>query len=226
MKINNKPLGMFHMRINSFTYQPLRAERKVFQSEQSLKPILGRLDMLSKDMQLIAEFRNKLDISNFIAELLMHKENILDIDDGYRYRSFLTSLSNPQSEVWQGCYRITHPLSVIQEGSRREFHLKKDTNYIQVAGNWRTDCLFEITPNQDIEVFEIYGYEISHLYAGKTVYLDGESKRVYTATEPNKYNDCVLKDKMFPSLEPGIQEIQMNSASDVTVILKYTPIYV
>ena len=79
MRINNKPMDMFHMRINSFTYQPFVMERKVFQPERSLRPIFGKMAIAAKNMQLIAEFRSKLDISNFMAELMSHEENLIDI---------------------------------------------------------------------------------------------------------------------------------------------------
>jgi len=226
MRINNKPLESFHMKVNSFTYQPFSIERQVFQPDYAVKPVMGRLEIAPKEMKLVAEFRSKLDISNFLAELLKHKENILDVDDGFLYRCFLFSVKDIVDEYWQGWYRITVTLSVIQEGSRRKIYLKKARNNIHVAGNWTTDCLFEITPKKNLETFTIFGYEIRRLYKDRTVYLDGETKRVYTSSEPNKYSDCVLKNKMFPCLDPGQQTINMNNVTDVTVVLKYTPIYI
>ena len=169
MKINNKPLEMFHMRVNSFTYQPLSADRVMFQPEQSLKCVLGRLEIKPKNMKLVAEFRNKLDISNFLAELLRHKENIIDIDDGFQYRCFLTSIGDMVDEYWQGWYRISLPILAIQEGSRRIVHLNKAINHVQVAGNWTTDCLFEITPHKNMESFTIHGYKITKLYRNRNL---------------------------------------------------------
>lgn len=225
MRINNKPMDMFHMRINSFTYQPFVMERKVFQPERSLRPILGKLAIAAKNMQLIAEFRSKLDISNFMAELMSHEENLIDIEDGYRYRCYLSKISNPINEYWQGWYRLTLPLTVIQEGSRRKATLKKAENFIQIAGNWETECLFEITPKKNMDSFTIDGHIIRRLYANRTVYLDGELKKVYTETEPNKYPDCTLKGKLFPRLKPGTQIIRMSN-TDAKVVLRYTPVYV
>ena len=68
MRINNKRMERFHMRVNSFTYQPYAVEREVFQPERSLRPVLGKRVLTPKSMQLVAEFRSKKDISDFLAE--------------------------------------------------------------------------------------------------------------------------------------------------------------
>lgn len=225
MRINNKRMERFHMRVNSFTYQPYAVEREVFQPERSLRPVLGKRVLTPKSMQLIAEFRSKKDISDFLAELLNHEENMIDIEDGFKYRCYLSKLSQPVDEYWQGWYRVTIPLSVIQEGSRRQLLLSKAENHIVVAGNWQTECVYEITPMAAMDSFTIDGHTIRKLYANRTVYFDGELKKVYTDTEPNKYPDCTLKQNSFPTLDPGSQKISMSSTS-VKVVLKYTSIFV
>lgn len=50
MRINNKRMERFHMRVNSFTYQPYAAEREVFQPERSLRPVLGKRVLTPKSM--------------------------------------------------------------------------------------------------------------------------------------------------------------------------------
>ena len=76
-----------------------------------------------------------------------------------------------------------------------------------------------------MDSFTIDGHTIRKLYANRTVYFDGELKKVYTDSEPNKYPDCTLKQNSFPTLDPGSQNISMSSTS-VKVVLKYTPIFV
>ena len=100
MRINNKRMERFHMRVNSFTYQPYAVEREVFQPERSLRPVLGKRVLTPKSMQLIAEFRSKKDISDFLAELLNHEENMIDIEDGFKYRCYLSK------EADASCYLI------------------------------------------------------------------------------------------------------------------------
>ena len=215
----------FNMKINSFTYQPFATNCEIFQLEGSIRPTLGKKVLTPKPMQLVAEFRSKKDISDFIAELLNHDENIIDIDDGYYYRCYLSKLSQPVDEYWQGWYRVKISLLVIQEGSRRRLMLNKVDNQIIVAGNWQTECVYEITPTSNMESVNIDGHIIKNLYANRTVYLDGEMKKIYTIVEPNKYLDCNLKQNSFPILSPGRQNINISSTA-VKVVLKYTPIFV
>lgn len=224
MRINKRNFLEFNMKVNSFTYQPFTVNREVFQPEGSIRPILGKKVLTPKPMQLVAEFRSKKDISDFFSELLSHDENIIDIGDNYYYRCYLSKLNQPVSEYWQGWYRVKIPLLVIQEGNRRKLLLNKKENRIYVAGNWMTECVFEITPNENMDDVIIDGNVIRKLYAGKTVYLDGEQKKIYSSTEPNKYVDCKLKQNSFPILQPGKQLIVMSS-DKVNVMLKYTPIF-
>lgn len=225
MRINKRNLLEFNMKVNSFTYQPFTVSYGIFQPERSIRPIIGKRTLTPKPMELIAEFRSKKDISDFIAELLNHEENVIDIEDGYYYRCYLSTLNQPVEEYWQGWYRVKIPLLVIQEGIRRKIALNKKENYIYIAGNWQTECVYEITPKADMDDITVDGHIIRHLYTGKTVYLDGEKKRVYSSTEPNKYVDCTLKQHSFPTLKPGKQLIALSN-DKADVMLRYTPIFV
>lgn len=225
MKINNKNIKHYHMKINSFTYQPMIYNREIFQPESSIRPILGKAVLAPKSMELIAEFHSKLDISNFIADLMKNNEIIIDIDDGYKYRCYLSQVGNLVEEYWQGWYRITLPLLVIQQGSRRRLLLDKRENHVIIAGNWPSECIYEITPYKNMYSFEIDGHVIRNLYENKTVYFDGEQKKIYTNTEINKYPDCTLKNNSFPIISPDTNVIKM-SDTDVKVYLYYDPIFI
>mgnify|MGYP000031316965 CR=1 FL=1 len=136
MRINNKRMERFHMRVNSFTYQPYAVEREVFQPERSLRPVLGKRVLTPKSMQLIAEFRSKKDISDFLAELLNHEENMIDIEDGFKYRCYLSKLSQPVEGILAGLVQGDDPVVRHQEGSRRQLLLnrRKTISLSQVIG--------------------------------------------------------------------------------------------
>lgn len=224
MKINKRMFEEFGTKANSFTYQPLSIDATLFQPDKSIYPVSGEYVLKPKQMSLVAEFRSKLDISNFMAEILLHKENIIDIEDGYIYKCYFTGSTTPVSEYWQGWYRITLPFLAIQMGSERIVHLNDIENHISIAGNWKAGCIYEITPLKDIETITIAGIQISNLYTNKLVTVDGVLKKVYSPSEPNKYSDCVFPDNEFPCVTPGANIIRI-STKDAKVKLKYNPIY-
>lgn len=225
MRINKKRFDDFNMKVNSFTYQPLTSDIAQFQPEGSIYPIIGKTTLKPKDMNFVAEFRSELDISNFMAEVLNHKENLIDIGNGFLYHSFFNGTTTPVNEYWQGWYRITIPFKVIQTGKERVISLGGNSNIVMIAGNWRAECIYEIIPEKDMDSITINGTTIRKLFNGRKVIVDGVKKKIYSTTEPNKYSDCVLKNNAFPIISPGRQEVSV-SDTNAKVKLRYSPVYV
>lgn len=223
MWINDKDFNHFHMKVNSFSFQPMDASITMFQPEKSIYPIIGAARLAPKKMKFVAEFRNKLDISNFISEVLNHKKNIINIDDGFLYHCYYSGDSTV-SEYWNGWYRLTISLLTIQTGFMAKLLLKPGENRLTVKGNWETECIYEITPVSDQSEIIVDGIKIKKLKRNVILYLDGISKRVYTEIDQNRYSDCSFPRNRFPVLNPGFATI--NITGDVRVLLKYYPMYV
>lgn len=224
MKINNKSINRFHMKINSFTYQPLGIECNVFQPDRSIYPIYGKPLLKPKEMSLEAEFRSKLDISNFMAEVINTKELLIDIDDGYLYKSYFAGSSVPVDEYWQGWYRITLPFLVIQTKHEMIIEFNDLENFVDIKGNIEAECKYIILPLVDMNEFIIDGIKVRNLKANNKFVIDGVLKKVYTSTEQNRYFDCVFPKNKFPSLTPGVQKIKI-SDKRAKVKLIYSPIF-
>ncbi len=226
MRINNLSLNHFNMKANSFSYQPLNIARAVFQPDRSIYPILGELNLKPKKMTMIAEFKSKLDISNFIAELLNHKVNIFDIDDGFIYKIYLQEVNNSVTEYWQGWYRLSLPVLVIQCGHEQKYTLAEEKNLIVNIGNYKCDCIYTILPLRNLESLTVDQITIKNLIAGNQIVLNGELKKVYSETEPNKYSDCTFGNNLFPKLDPGLNTIFISNPTDVKINLSFTPIFI
>lgn len=223
MWINDKDFNHFHMKVNSFSFQPMDASITMFQPEKSIYPIIGATTLTPKKMKFVAEFRDKLDISNFISEILNHKENVINIDDGFLYHCYYSGDSSV-SEYWNGWYRLTVSFMTIQTGFMVKQRLKNGQNRLTVKGNWETECIYEIDPLSDQAEITIDGIKIKNLKKGIVLYLDGIAKKVYTDVDQNRYSDCILPKNRFPVLRAGTVTIEIKG--NVNVLLKYYPIYV
>lgn len=225
MKINGINLGYYNMNITKFSYQPCVAKRELFQAEKSIYPILGKIDIKPKQMVLEAEFSSYNDVSQFMLEIVKNKEVILDIDDGFIYKCYLEQLSSPVTYFDNGWYDISIPLFVIKTGIIRTKRLNYLENYVHIDGDLETECIFEITPKKDIDLFTIYGVSIKNMKKDVKVTIDGIEKRVYSDIEVNKYGDCSFIKNFFPVINPGKSIITM-SHLEADVYLKYMPLYI
>lgn len=225
MKINNHNLKEYGARVLNWVYQPNLLNRELFQPENSITPHVGPVKPEPKPMELDLEFTDKTMISNFISELLSNDINILDIDDGFLYQCWCTTLSSPVEEVYHGWYNIKIPLFVIQTTAERSIHLTEATTHIFVQGNWEVECRYEITPSVDLSSITINDYTVKNLKRNEKLVLDGVTKRVYTETNSNKYGDTKLKKNKFPTLKHGEQTIEISSLN-ADIWLYYQPIFI
>lgn len=213
------------MKINSFMYQPLQVEVENFTVDGSIMPIFSSPTFKPKSMKLIAEFSSKLDISNFMAEILGHSKNLIDVDDGYLYHCYFSGSSTPSSEYWNNCYRVEFEFLVIQTGILIQKSLPKVANLVINKGNYKSECTYVIKARQDLSSFTIGNVLIRNIKAGDKVIIDGMMKKVYSQRERNKYGDCIFYDNTFPCLQPGQNMINRDDG-DVEVLVFYYPVYI
>ena len=170
------------------------------------------------------EFKTIEDSGRFLVELMTGDYSIIDMDDGYLYRCYLSEIDGISEKQGIGyCYTLSIPLSAIQTGTEVSETLEASVP-ITVIGNLETECIYEITPKQQIEEYHIAGYTIKNLQQGVTVYFDGIDKRIYSSTELNKFGDVTFPNNRFPTLQPGEQIIELDATADV--VLRYYPIYI
>lgn len=225
MKVNNKDFSTWNMRCLAFDYQPLGYAREIYQPDQSITPIMSsRRQYQPKPMTFDADFKTVDDAGRFLAELMSGDYSIIDMDDGYLYRCYLSEIDEISEKQGNGyCYTLSIPLSVIQTGTEVSETLEADVP-ITVIGHLEAECIYEITPKQQIEEYHIAGYTINNLQQGVTVYFDGIDKRIYSSAELNKFGDVTFPNNRFPTLRPGEQVIDFDATADV--VLRYYPIYI
>lgn len=224
MQFNNVNFEAFAMKVNAFTYQPLTASIPIFQPDISIWPLIGNVKLEPKPMNFIAEFKSKIALSNFMAHVLSHKENVIDMDEGYIYHCYLDGSSAPVEEYWRGWYRLTLSFLVVQTGIEQLIKLEKGQNILKILGNWQTNCIYEITSAIDKDIFTIADITIKNLKANRTLTIDGISKRIYTS-EGNAYGDVQLPKNMFPIIYPGMMKIPLDN-DDIVISLRYYPLFV
>lgn len=225
MFINNKSIKEFNMKINFFSYQPANLIANVTLLEKSMRPAQGKKLLTLKNMVLVAEFISKKDISNFIAELYQHEENLLDIDDGYLYHCWNADLSAPVDEIAKNLYRISIPFLVLQTLSRQEEKLNMPSNEIINLGNIESECIYEITANTTTE-FMIDNINIKSLEGNRTLVIDGINKLVYYKDEPEISKFDLTDLKSFPKLPVGKSNIIRTEDSTVSCLLSYYPVVI
>lgn len=225
MKINNRLCKEFNMKINSFSYQPLQIERESFLVDGTITPILSSPIVKPKQMKLIAEFKDKIDISNFMAEVLKQSKSLIDIDDGYLYHCYFIGSSSPSDEYWNNRYRVELEFLVIQTGMMIQKSLNRLENIVINQGNYRSECMYKMIANQDVSSVTVGNVIIRNVKAHEEIVIDGMLKKVYSQNDRNRYSDCQFQDNSFPYLEPG-ENIIYKDNEDVEVVLYYYPVYI
>lgn len=223
MKINEKNISYYNMQIQSFTYQPLSINRELFTGDRSLTVITGQWNIKPKEMTLIADFQSMADISLFIADLMLHDENIIDMEDGYIYHCYLKEIEEAVEVPAKNWYTLTVAFKVIQTEPLRHVVFNGKTS-VFIGGTWQTSIRFRIVSSLDIASFTIAGHVIKNLKANKEFILDGIDKMI-TCQGKNCFGDVILANNHFPSLTPGWHDIETNNTK-VKVTLEYYPMFV
>lgn len=218
MRINNKEIKDFSAYVVSFDMNTLGIENNIMLLESSYLPVLREQKLSAQERVLIIDFINQDDISDFTVECC--RESILDIDDGYEYVCYLKASPTIQTDGLQA-YTVSYPMYVIK---RKPMILEILGESVYVQGNVKTNCIYEITSQQDTEVFSIDSYLVKNLKANEALVIDGINKLIYRSSQPDlsAFDDVELIS--FPNLEPGIHHF-IKSDETVQVILKYYPTY-
>lgn len=221
MQLNGKNLyDVFHMRVKSFTFQPLHIEGNYMQQEGTIWPIQSTPIVSAKPMVIEADFRTAIDISNFIAEIYHNDHNILDMDDGFLYHCSLEGVDQCVDESWTGWYHVSLDLKVVQTGNL----IKASSDSFDVKGNFETECRYEILSTNPLNTFTVDDYTVKGLEANRKFILDGIEKKIYYEDEPyiSKFDDTDIV--AFPKLNPGIHNI-VKSNSSVKITIVYYPTF-
>lgn len=218
MRINNKEIKDFRASIVSFDMNTLGIENNIMLLESSYLPVLREQKLSAQERVLIIDFINQDDISDFTVECC--RESILDIDDGYEYVCYLKASPTIQTDGLKA-YTVSYPMYVIKRKSMISEILGES---VYVQGNVKTNCIYEITSQQDTDVFSIDSFVVKNLKANDALIIDGINKLIYRLSAPalSAFDDVELIS--FPNLEPGIHRF-IKSDENVQVILKYYPTY-
>lgn len=222
MKINGKPFWHFGMKANDFSYQPMSISSQAVIPVNGAVPVSAGFTFAAKTMDLTAEFRNKKEISNFIAELAAHDVNLIDIDDGFLYRCFYQGNSSAE-EIWGDLYRVTFSFYAVQCGHWQSVSVK-DGTVLFCQGNYPADCRFRIKPKVSVSEASLNDMVIRSLIPGREVVIDGLAKTVKEELD-NKFEDCDLID--FPQLMPGKNKIKTSlTPAQADLVCEYYPVWI
>lgn len=217
MKLNNKDIKyFFHGDVSSFANVTMEIENDIFLPDGSYQPIVMSRTIRPQGRELIVDFKDEEDMSNFAMELL--KPCVLDLDDGYEYECYLESKA--ESEEAFGAYTGTYTLHVIKH---KPMVILQQDSFI-VNGNYECGCIYEITSLETLAEFSIDGYTIHNLKANEPFIIDGIKKLIYYKNKPDisAFDDVDIW--KFPKLQPGTHQI-VKSNPDVQVTIKYYPVF-
>lgn len=226
MRINNKMVSQFNMKVYNFSYQPLSMLPSIFKSDIGLNVVHGGFTIEPKPMNLVCLFRNKLDISKFIQNITENVPTIIDIDDEFRYECYYLGGSSPSNEIWNSWYKVTFPFEVVQQSKEMHVITLKDLhNQILNSGTYESPCVIEIVPTTNISQLKIGDYTVKNLVANQKFVIDGIKKKVYSNDE-NRFSDVEFKNNRFPFLKTGINVIDINSLENVSITIKFRNYYI
>lgn len=211
MKINNVLIKGIFM---SFKYASSEITSNIL--NVGLSHIDMGIEITPSIRQLEISFENKKDISDFIS--IIRKPFILDIEDGFFYDCII--YSTPTITMYTENLGIVNVLlSTICKGDL----ITENKLDFFVLGNYKCECVIEITSKVDIEEFLINEYCIKNLKSQKTFVIDGIKKLVYYKETPDvsAYDDTNIKS--FPKLEIGENNISLSHSIDLKI--SYYPVY-
>lgn len=188
----------------------------------SIIPVKLKESIGTRDITLELEFEGDtcqealLNISNLTAKLL--QENDILLPDGFYYFCILDNVGAPKLK---GCnfYEVKFTL-VGYRHLAMEKEVFTETGSFIALGNLDAPAIITIeNASGTVVVNDITVKNISN-----KVVINGYDKTVMETdgiAESNKFIDCTMT--KFPSLEPGINLIEITGVAKVTI--EYTPIF-
>lgn len=218
MKINNKEFNDFNAKVISFFASTMEINNNLQLLKSSYNPISGARKLSVSERNLVIDFINEDDISNFTVEIM--KESVIDIEDEYIYKTWLKKSPVIIQDGYQA-YTATYNLYVIKQ---KPMIILDNQLAFEVLGNIASEVIIELTTSRPVTKFEINDYTINNLKANDTFVIDGINKLVYYSSNPevSVFDDIDLTE--FPKFESGYNEINI-SDDTVNVVLKYRPTF-
>lgn len=218
MKINNKEFEQFHASVVSFSPATLNINNNIIISESDYMPINGVRKLEASRRDLVIDFINDNDISDFTAEIM--EESILNIDDGFLYRIWLIEQPSITQEGVDA-FTVTFGLYTIKQKTSITLI---DSKEVVFEGNVASGMRLELTAAQNVENVTINDILVKELKGEDTFVIDGIDKLVYYASAPEEsaFDNVVMTS--FPKAVPGSQSITLNR-DDVSFKITYAPTY-
>lgn len=218
MKINDKEFKNFNAEVVSFSPATLVIDNNIIELEAGYLPVIGARTYKASTRELILDFINEEDISNFTVEIMQH--SILDLDDGYIYKVWLKEEPNIAEDGYKA-YTVSYILYTIKQ---KPLIISTNSSF-EVYGNIETNYTIEIISTEDKENVSINGYTVKLLKANDPFIIDGIVKKVYYASNPNISEFDNVDDLLtFPKFSPGNQSVEVSDDS-VDFTISYYPTF-
>lgn len=152
--------------------------------------------------------------------LLVGKVVEIALPDGFIYTAIVNNIAAATFDS-SGEHDVTYTFNAVRHAQLVD-EIVKANSYIICKSNTATlPVITAIFANATAEV-TLQGVRIKNITTGAKIVIDSVSGLI-TANGKNKFNDSDLID--FPVLQPGKNQIT-SSASDVSITVSYTPIYI
>ena len=224
MLLNNKNLyEVYGARITQFVEQPLSMTKEVFYPKGRLMPVVLNKVVCAKQMYLEFDFTNKEGIQLLLPELVDEFVLELNYEPEYLYRCQVLNMAN--NVVMDDCdsYTVGFDVVVVKEKPMVSVLLDSlSQQSFMNEGTFESDAVYEICANEVVEDFVINDIKIKKLSKNERFIIDGERKLVLSNNR-NAFDNCVLYE--FPKVTSGVNTITMSNFENVSVQVKYKPVF-
>ena len=218
MKINNKSFEQFRASVVRFAPASLVIDNHITIPESGYIPIQGLRTLEAPKRELVIDFVNEADVSDFTVEIM--NESILDLEDGFFYRVWL---SEQPVITQEGVHAFTATYGLYTIKQKEDIVIANMKEY-SIEGNVESGLRLELTALEDVEHFVWNDIEVKHLKGQDTLVIDGRDKLIYYTSDPSKsaFDSVVLT--AFPKAIPGTHSID-TTHEDVAYKMIYAPTY-
>lgn len=217
MKINDKDIkAYFHGDVCRFNDTTMEIENETFLPYGSYLPIIQSTSIKPQVKELVIDFINAEDMSDFAAEIVT--PCVIDMEDGYFYECVLTGKQETQDGIQ--AYSATYTFQVMK---RKAMVVETQENFF-VEGNCVCGCIYEIKALEEMRDVIVDAIVLHDMKKDQTIIVDGIHKLIYDVTTPDVSAFDQSELTSFPKLKPGSHQVVKNN-EHIVMVIKYYPVF-
>lgn len=235
MTINGVDISAYNARLQSYSVSGttvtnnLSASRSILTAPLLFSSVPGTRT-LTFYPHYLGDYAKGLTVSDRLAiatenitafeGLLVGKVVEISLPDGFIYTAIVNSIAAATFDS-SGEHDVTYTFNAVRHAKPISEIIKANSYMICKSNTATLPIITAVYANTKSEVI-LQGVTIKNITVGTKIVIDSVSGLI-TADGKNKFGDSDLID--FPVLQPGKNQIT-SSASDVSITVSYTPIYI